>query len=86
MTGLVVLDMCNIQWMICAGVVYNSNTYRSAQHAMEFQQLPSMMVKGKEHPIEVYMPTGALINKVQTGPEMVKHSIASQRHCVVLAR
>lgn len=39
---------------------------------MEFKQLPSMMVKGKEHPIEVFMPTGALIHKVQTGPELVR--------------
>ena len=38
---------------------------------MEFKQLPSMKVKGKEHPIEVFMPTGTLINKVQTGPELV---------------
>lgn len=47
------------------------NTHRSAEHAMEFKQLPSMMVKGKEHPIEVFMPTGSLIHKVQTGLELV---------------
>ncbi|KAL8452190.1 hypothetical protein Emed_001497 [Eimeria media] len=46
------------------------NTHRAAKHAMEFKELPSMMVKGKEHPIEVFMPTGALIHKVQTGPEL----------------
>ncbi|CDI73907.1 adenylate cyclase, putative [Eimeria praecox] len=48
----------------------DANTHRSAQHAMEFKQLPSMKVKGKEHPIEVFMPTGTLINTAQTGPEL----------------
>ncbi|CDJ50309.1 adenylate cyclase, putative [Eimeria brunetti] len=52
-------------------IYVDANTYNSAQHAMEFKQLPSMKVKGKEHLIEVYMPTGTLINTVQTGPEVV---------------
>ncbi|KAL8273282.1 hypothetical protein Esti_002783 [Eimeria stiedai] len=51
-------------------IFVDANTHRAAEHAMEFKQLPSMMVKGKEHPIEVFMPTGALIHKVQTGPEL----------------
>ncbi|KAL8431561.1 hypothetical protein Efla_000607 [Eimeria flavescens] len=51
-------------------IYVDASTHRAAEHAMEFKQLPSMMVKGKEHPIEVFMPTGALINKVQSGPEL----------------
>ncbi|XP_026192791.1 uncharacterized protein LOC34622195 [Cyclospora cayetanensis] len=51
-------------------IYVDANTHRSAEHAMEFKQLPSMLVKGKENPIEVYMPTGALIHKPQTGPEL----------------
>ncbi|CDJ34954.1 LOW QUALITY PROTEIN: adenylate cyclase, putative [Eimeria mitis] len=51
-------------------IYVDANTHRAAEHAMEFKQLPSMKVKGKEHPIEVFMPTGALISTVKTGPEL----------------
>lgn len=61
--------------------VHISNTHRSAQHAMEFKQLPSMKVKGKEHPIDVFMPTGVLISKVQTGPELVCRFHPPGWHC-----
>ncbi|PFH35735.1 putative adenylate cyclase [Besnoitia besnoiti] len=39
------------------------NTFQAARHALEFKQLPSMHVKGKEHPVQVFMPTGVLINQ-----------------------
>ncbi|PHJ17195.1 adenylate, partial [Cystoisospora suis] len=38
------------------------NTFKAARHALEFKQLPSMHVKGKEHPVQVFMPTGVMIN------------------------
>ncbi|KAL8452315.1 hypothetical protein Emag_002434 [Eimeria magna] len=73
MAGLRVIDGMKV-FGLDAGIGITSgrvwNTHRAAKHAMEFKELPSMMVKGKEHPIEVFMPTGALIHKVQTGPEL----------------
>lgn len=50
------------------------NTYRDAKHALEFKPLASMMVKGKENPIEVYMPNGTVINAVNAEPELVSYT------------
>ncbi|KFH16613.1 putative adenylate cyclase, partial [Toxoplasma gondii MAS] len=45
------------------------NTFQAARHALEFKQLPSMHVKGKEHPVQVFMPTGVMINQKKDAVE-----------------